>query len=238
LQSITNRYGVKIGLALIPGLLEPDLVSFVHVGARDFYPMCHGWRHINHGAGNNPCEFGNGRPRAAARADAERALHTFCRHFPGVPPIFVPPFNRIDAAMVRELARLGFVGLSGSQRPLERRVARLIDRFEWTPVINLARSEFLPRIDAQIDLIDWKSGSARDACDVAEMLVAQLRLRRKGFLTLHSPIGLLTHHRVHDEKIWHLLESVVAFLKEDLGIEFNEISRSFQTRVELRSVAN
>ena len=228
LHSIATRYDVSVGLALIPGLLEDDLVAFLRSESSKFHPMCHGWKHVNHGSAGNPSEFGDGRPHRAAYLDATYALQAFHQHFTGAAAVFVPPFNRITSAMIGALAGIGFAGLSVAPRPLERRIARVINRFDWAPALNIAWKGPLPRIDAHVDLIEWKSGSARDAVAVAEVLVGQLRLRRKGFLPARTPIGLLTHHRVHDESIWRLLESLIVLIKSSLECEFIEVGHMFR----------
>jgi hypothetical protein len=230
LCSIACRFELSIGLALIPGLLEDDLVAFLATHAPQLFPMCHGWKHTNHGSTRAPAEFGCSRPHAASCADASRAVQAFRRHFANG-AVFVPPFGRISPAMIGALRELGFLGLSGAQRPFERRCARLVGRFGWLPAMNVARPVPLPRIDAHIDLIDWRAGTAEAIEVVAAGLVSQLRLRRRGFLAPRAPIGLLTHHRVHDEKVWELLECLVDFLKRR-EVEFLDIRGMFGGGVE------
>jgi hypothetical protein len=212
LWSIASRFELTIGLALIPGLLEDDLVAFLATRAPQLFPMCHGWKHTNHGSPRKPAEFGESRPHAASCADVARALQAFRRHF-ATGAVFVPPFGRISPAMIGALGELGFLALSGAPRPFERRCARLVGRFAWAPAINVSRPAPLPRIDAHIDLIDWHKGTAEDIEVVAARLVSQLRLRRRGFLAPRVPIGLLTHHLAHDGKVWELLECLIDFLK-------------------------
>ena len=228
LQSIATRYDVSVGLALIPGLLQADLVDFLRTQSRNFHPMCHGWKHVDHGDAGNPNEFGNSRSHSATCQDATLALQAFRAHFAGTETVFVPPFNRITPAMIGALADIGYAGLSVGPRPLERRIARVVNRFDWTPSLNIAWKGPLPRIDAHVDLIDWQSGSAQAMDVVAQAMVGQLRLRRKGFLPAGTPIGLLTHHRVHDESIWRLLENLIDLIKSSLACEFIQVGRMFQ----------
>jgi hypothetical protein len=225
LGSIAARYGVKVGLAFIAGLAEPDLIAFLRAQSNSFFPMCHGWKHVNHASPKEPAEFGEARPLAEARVDTMFALQVFHRHFAAIPAVFVPPFGRISMAVIDALPAIGFVGLSGGQRPFERRAARIAVRFGWVPAVNIASAGPLPRIDAHIDLIDWRSGSAQDIALVADWLVGQLRLRRRGFLPARTPVGLLTHHRVHDERIWQLLESLIDALK--FRVDFIDIAGEF-----------
>jgi hypothetical protein len=228
LTAIAIRHNVSVGLAFVPGLLVADLIPFLRRQAGKLYPMCHGWKHVNYGSPDNPSEFGSTRPQPAARLDAVRALETFRHHFPEVPAIFVPPFNRIAPQMIDALTGIGFAGLSAAPRPLERRMARLIGRLDWAgPKLNIAWRGSLPRVDAHVDLINWRTGSARDLNGIADALLGQLRVRRRAFLPARAPIGLLTHHRVHDEPIWRLLEALIVFLKDELGGEFVDVDRMF-----------
>ena len=230
LHSIATRYDVNVGLALIPGLLEADLVAFLRTKSSNFYPMCHGWKHVNHASAGNPGRFGNGRSHRAACLDATRAGYAAIRQsFYGHSAVFVPPFksHRVDHDRCAGQHRL-FSGLSVGPRPLERRIARVVNRYGWAPALNIAWKGPLQRIDAHVDQIEWKSGSARDMDVVADALMGQLRLRRKGFLPPRTPIGLLTHHRVHDERIWHLLESLIVLIKSSLECEFMEVGHMFR----------
>ena len=220
LASVVRSYQLSGGLAAIPGLLQGDFVAWVAEQGGKFQPMCHGWKHINHQPSGPPSEFGDRRAYAAAHRDVEHALQAFAVHFPTTPPVFVPPFNRMSPALIPALADIGFCAVSSAPRRLERRLAQLLVHGAWLPAFGIARPEPLPRMDAHIDLLDWGSGSARDDSALAEDLVGQLRLRRKGFLASSAPIGLLTHHRVHDERTWAVLQRLLAFLKREEAVTF------------------
>jgi hypothetical protein len=238
LADIAKLHSVSVGLAFIPGELAADLVPFLRHQSGTLHPMCHGWKHVNYASVNNPSEFGSGRSHQAARFDAVRALETFRDHFPNVRAVFVPPFNRIAPSMINALTEIGFAGLSAAPWSLERRVARLVGRFDWpVPTVNIARRGPLPRIDAHIDLIDWQSGSARDLNSIADALLGQLRLRRRAFLPARSPIGLLTHHRAHNEPIWRLLEALIVYLKDEVEGEFVEVRHMFNENAPIKSPA-
>src|SRR5689334_22204884 len=112
LREIAARYAVKIGLAVIPGQAVPELTAFLETNARNFYPMCHGWQHINYNTRRKPAEFGAERPHPKLVRDAERALGSFSTAFRNAKPIFVPPFNRITPELIRALPSVGFFGVS------------------------------------------------------------------------------------------------------------------------------
>jgi hypothetical protein len=220
LRGLADRHDINIGLAIIPAKVHHNLVNaFPHLGKR-FQPMCHGWQHANYGQAGQPEEFGDCRPLRALREDAEKAYKVFTGHFGIDCPIFVPPFSRIASDLVTDLPRIGFAGLSAGPGLMERRLLRLSAHLPWMPVLRLRTETPVPRFDVQIDLIDWSRSTARQPETVAADLVANLRLRRRGFLPCDRPIGLLTHHLVHDEPIWRLCDDILEMLKRHEAVGF------------------
>ena len=98
--------------------------------------------------------------------------------------ILVPPWNRIDADLVRRLPSVGFSALS---------------------TFGPSNPGVMPRLNSDLDIIDWRNGRIgrpRDdlARKLAEILAAQDR------------IGILTHHLAHDATAWASLESLLVGL--------------------------
>lgn len=224
LHALAERHGITIGLAIIPGKLHPSLLNYWDSGARNFRPMCHGWKHINHGPANKPAEFGRDRPLNCLIEDAAAACQVFCQHFSGSRPIFVPPFNRISHSLTRALPTLGFVAVSAIPTSLDRTLIRLGSRFAWTPIASLDALSSFPRIDVHIDVIDWTSRTAFDTRIIADRLVQQLRGRRRVALAASQPIGLLTHHLVHDGAIWRACDQLLDVLRRHDAVEFIDIA--------------
>jgi peptidoglycan/xylan/chitin deacetylase (PgdA/CDA1 family) len=224
LCTLAERHGVNVGLALIPGKLEQSLIKFLENRRAQFYPMCHGWKHVDYGRRGRPAEFGSERPASALYDDGRRAFETFAEHFGGVAAVFVPPFNRIADAMVSALPTIGFVGVSKGPRALERRLSRIVSHIGWAPSARLPARGSVPHFDVQIDLIDWRRRTARDAAAVASDLVGHLRLRRSGFVSPEVPIGLLTHHLVHDDAIWALCDDLFSVLREHESSAFADVA--------------
>ena len=228
LQSIATRYDVSVGLALIPGLL----------GFRPGRLYCGRNRATSIPCATDGSTSTTAMPatpmNSATRARTARHVRTqrwpcrrfgaFRRHRDGVRAALQPHHAGHD----RGAGRHRLCRLSVGPRPLERRIARVVNRFDWAPSLNIAWKGPLPRIDAHVDLIDWQSGSAQAMDVVAQAMVGQLRLRRKGFPPAGAPIGLLTHHRVHDESIWRLLESLIDLIKGSLACKFIQVGRMFQ----------
>jgi hypothetical protein len=150
--------------------------------------LVHGLSHANHAPpARKKAEFGADRALSALEADAELALGTAVGAFGSrLLPVFVPPWNRIAAAFVSALPGLGYRGLS-----------TLGNRARSEPVAALAQ------VNIHFDPIDWHGG--RGLLD-PERLIAQLATaiadRADRRTDADEPIGLLTHHLVHDEVTW------------------------------------
>lgn len=223
LRDIAARYAVKIGLAIIPGQAVPELTGFLETNARHFYPMCHGWRHINYNMRRKPAEFGGERPHPNLVRDAELALDSFSTAFRNVKPIFVPPFNRITPALIRALPDVGFFGVSLMPTSFEQKLARLGSKINVSLPVAIPDLRGSNRIDVHIDLINWQTRSAQDYRLLAQQLVRELRYRRLGYLRTDSPIGLLTHHLAHDLSIWRACDDVLSFLRPHPAVRFLDL---------------
>jgi hypothetical protein len=108
-------------------------------------------------------------------------------------PVFVPPWNRIAEELAQALPRVGYAALSTyKRRPPQGSPLRL--NTHWDP-------------------IDWRGGGG--LADEATLLDQLVRLieedlaREPGVL---EPIGLLTHHLVHDGWIERFLDELVGRL--------------------------
>jgi hypothetical protein len=107
--------------------------------------------------------------------------------------VFVPPFHALAMSFKAEISRLGYLGLSAGE-PL-------------TP-----RFDGLLEVNAEIDIMNWHTGTFLGADRVAEMLVKQLLDRRTGARPMDEPIGILSHHLVHDKKVFGFLCELFVFL--------------------------
>lgn len=225
LRDFATRHNIRIGLAVIPGKILPSLTDFLGNNMQQFYPMCHGWKHVNHNRGNRPGEFGPDRPFSNMIMDAQSALSLFSGHFGALKAIFVPPFNRVTPAMVKALPNIGFFGVSLMPNYLERKMLQLGSRLTWSRVIKLPDFSGSPRIDVHLDMINWKTRTARETKTIVNHLVRQLHGRRLGLLAADTPIGLLTHHLAHNERIWRTCDEAVEVLQSHKAVEFIDVGR-------------
>ena len=209
LHDLVRKYRITIGLAIVPGLLHSDLLEFLAVARGEFYPMCHGWKHLNHATKYRPCEFGPDRPFDSLLGDAELAYEKFHECFDSVKVIFVPPYNCINQTLVHALPGIGFAGLSLGPSVLEARLARAGSKVWIPPVVKIDRKSNVTRVDAQVDLIDWQRRTAKDPGVIADCFIGHLRLRRWGIVSPNDPIGILTHHLNHSDQVWRVCEDLL-----------------------------
>jgi len=185
LMDLADRVEAPLTLAVIPAHLTPSLAPAI--AGRNVTVAVHGWSHESHAPpGGKNAEFGAHRPHAAMLGDAGRGKAVIDEAFGAQAlPLFIPPWNRLDPAL--PLADLGYEGLSVyGQR-------------------EITSAHGLTRFDAHLDPIDWRG--TRSAVAPQGFVDQLVKL-----LDSDAPIGLMTHHLVHDEAIWALVEGVVARL--------------------------
>lgn len=184
LIALATTWDIPVVLAVIPMPAEPELVRSL-AGARARIAL-HGFAHVNHaGLGEKKQELGPHRPAATVLDELGQGRDRLNALFPGrTAGMLVPPWNRIAADLVPHLPGLGLRWLSafGPEPPT-------------TPAANLVR------IDCQLDIMDWRTRRSHPADILAVRLADLVRQRRR----TPGPIGILTHHLVHDEAAWTFL---------------------------------
>ena len=196
LLEIASAAEIPVALAAIPALIEPSLVDRVN-NARPVTVLQHGYAHRNHAPpGERNWELGSHRPLDVVIAELQKGRTELSRLFGRrFLPVLVPPWNRIDPAVVARLPVAGFQGLS---------------TFGVRPAIG----ERLVQCNTHVDLIGWRRGRSFIGQGAAiERLVAQLKSRREGEADPTEPIGILTHHLDLDGDAWQFLEELVAHTK-------------------------
>jgi hypothetical protein len=189
LLDLAARFDVPVALAVIPEPAEEGLAAALATRS-GVDVLVHGWAHSNHApAGQKKQELGLHRPADVVLDELARGLAR-ARHLFGAAarPILVPPWNRIDPALLPRLPALGYAALSvfGSPKP--------------APIAML---------NTTVDLIDWHgTRSLREPAallgEIVEQLDAGLDEAGGGL-----PIGILTHHLVHDAAIWGFLRDLL-----------------------------
>ena len=120
-------------------------------------------------------------------------------------PVFVPPWNRISDDLVAHLPQLGYSVLS-----------------TFTPRKTRSPAPGLTQINTHIDPIDWKdTRSLLPEDQLIASITAHLQDRRTGMVDVQEPLGLLTHHLVHDDAIWSFCVRLTRLLMQGPGIPWS-----------------
>jgi len=203
LLELANRYEAGIALACIPAHLQPSLVERLRGEDRAF-ALVHGFSHTNHAPpGDKKAEFGPRRPvQTMAQEAADALAQARTQLGERLLPVFVPPWNRIAPTLVPALPRLGYRALSTFR---DRRAART--------------AEGLVIVNTHVDPIDWHgTRSLLDPDGLVRNLADAVKRRLSGDADALEPVGFLTHHLVHDEKVWTFCENLLVYLSRNNAI--------------------
>ena len=190
------RAGIPLTIAAIPSGTAPALAQAV-AAVPGVEVAQHGWSHTNHaGPGEKKQELGAHRPLGVVMEEVARGLrHLSALCGPRFTPLMVPPWNRIAPQVTAALPAAGFRALS---------------------VYGPVRPGPLPQINTQVDLIDWHgTRGGRDARVIEEEILAAMS---KG------PVGILTHHLVHDAAAWGVLEALARVTLSHPGCRWVAVS--------------
>lgn len=205
LSDLAERFEVPVLLAVIPMLAEPGLAAALQRMPL-LQPCQHGVRHQNHAPpGAKKSEFGA--ERSAVTVDAEIAEAGLrLRDLLGdkLVPIFVPPWNRIDPRHAARLPALGFTGLSCFRGH------------------RLAGTGDLVLLDTDLDVMDWQGGRVgRQHEELVAELVSLLAQRRTGSID-EPTLGVLLHHRDHDDTVWSFLDGLLRLARAHPAVHLAE----------------
>jgi hypothetical protein len=213
LLEVTRRYHVPLALAVIPQGAGPALAKRLaresHVRA-----LVHGWAHANHApSGEKKQELGAHRPAEIVLSELRQGLEKLTALFgPVAAPVLVPPWNRIDKALIPQLPGLGFTGLSVFGKPFAAPLA----------IVN-----------STVDIMDWHG--TRGCRDHAAIIGEILSALRHGFDNpAEPPIGLLTHHLVHDGAAWAFMERLFEVASDAQAASWLSIDEAMASAVSMR----
>jgi hypothetical protein len=86
----------------------------------------------------------------------------------------------------------------------------------------------LVQVNTHFDPINWHgTRSARPLDGMILRLARLIDARLDGGADREEPIGLLTHHLVHDEAVWHLCESLLERLSRSGLVRYPFASQFF-----------
>lgn len=187
LLGLSRHHGAPLALAVIPAHAGEALAQRLgHEGNATV--LVHGWSHDNYAPeGKKKQELGPHRPAETVLGELSRGLARLAAlHGAKAAPVLVPPWNRIDPALVTQLGDIGFEALSVFGPPKQAPIAIL---------------------NSTVDIMDWHgTRGCRDHAVLVGEIVEQFSVARLSGDT--TPFGLLTHHLVHDASAWDFLETL------------------------------
>lgn len=188
LLQLKRRWRVPLSLAVIPEKAQTSLAYAVQ--EKDIDILVHGFAHVNHASPNErKAEFTLNRDIATMRNELAEGLAKLKRLLPQALPVFVPPWNRFPNALMDELPRTGYGGVSA-----------------WGPESEGAKQNGLTIANMHIDLIDWRNGAAAKPF---QTLKTELETR-----VASGPIGILTHHLQMQDAAFDALDRLFSVIAE------------------------
>lgn len=188
LLELTADAGLPLTLAVIPASAGEALATRL-ADERHVLVALHGWSHTNHaGPDQKKQELGAHRAPDVVLGELRDGFailqRLFGRRFM---PMLVPPWNRINGALIAELPTLGLKVLS---------------------VYGAAKADSpIKLLNTHVDIMNWHGiRGGRPHAELVADVVAELRTR---FDDDAEPIGILTHHLVHDETAWAFLSNLL-----------------------------
>lgn len=182
LLSLTAAHAVPLLLAVIPAFTGKALADRLEDAGHASVAV-HGWAHKTYAPpGEKNQELGHHRPAEQVLAELGEGFRSLAvLHGERFVPMLVPPWNRIAPEIVAGLPGLGFEALSvfGPEKPAP-----------------------LKMLNTHVDIIDWRGtrGGRTTEAVIADLVRVSQSWER--------PIGLLTHHLVHDEAAWDVMASI------------------------------
>ena len=204
LLSIRAEADVPLALAVIPKFAETALMGRMkETGSVSV--LQHGWAHAkNSPEGEKASEFGESRPLEASLADLQRG-HDRLAPLAGnlFLPVLTPPWNRIGGKARSARHVVGLTGLS---------------------VFGPSGGE--PHVcNTHFDIIAWRTtrgfiGMRKAYARLADEIEHRLA-------EPEEPIGILTHHLVHDEESNAFLRHLFGLLREESHVTWPDLPKLF-----------
>lgn len=205
LLALANRHSLPLALAVIPQPATAELAARLAEESR-VAVLQHGWRHQAHNpAGEKKAELGSHRPLKQVLEELRSGRDKLAGLFADRSrPVLVPPWNRVgkDVAAARHVVGLPGLSLFG-------------DKSTADPHL----------VNTHIDITIWKP--RRRPMELPTVYGALGREVRKRIAGLDEPLGILSHHLVHEEASWSLLEALCDDLAHHPGAAWPNVDELF-----------
>lgn len=209
LLGLTTAHSIPLTLAVIPAPTGTELAERLAAEA-GLSVAVHGWSHKNHAPiDEKKQELGSHRPAETVLGELRQGHDRLRELYPQqFVPMLVPPWNRIDAPLVPALAGCGFSCLS------------VYGPSKTTSPIAL--------VNTQVDIMDWHgTGGGRDHGELVSGLIGELQRRFDGD---PEPVGVLTHHLVHDKTAWEFVERLLLATSGHPALEWVSVADMLRGR--------
>lgn len=208
LVAAAARHGVPLALAVIPEPAQAALAERLAAEPPHVAVLQHGYAHRNHApAGEKAAELGAHRPAQVVLEELDVGRRKLDRLFgERFLPVLTPPWNRVCEEVAARRAEAGLSGLT-----------------------TFARMHASERgcVNTHVDIVDWKRG--RVFAGWAKMLKV-LQEEIDGRLAGDpAPIGLLTHHLVHDQGCRDFLEVFLSVAAAHPAVRWPPVGTLFGT---------
>ncbi len=196
LLTLAEAEAAPLVIAAIPAALREAAVARINASqAPGLAVVQHGYAHTNHAReGEKKIELGGANPAPQCIAHLHMGHEILSGRFPKrFLPTLVPPWNRIDPALLGQLPALGYTAISiyGARQSAEPEAG-------------------LKQINCHIDILNWRQDAVfLDEAEVLKLACNHLEARRNNQVDVDEPTGLLSHHLRHDEAAWRFLEKFV-----------------------------
>jgi hypothetical protein len=198
LLALFDGLAMPIDLAVIPQAIAPDVAARLAHRARLSGLIGlhqHGFAHVNHELIGRRCEFGPARPLEAQRQDIEDGRRRLLTLFGAeLDSIFTPPWNRCVADTAICLLEVGIAVLSRDRSAEPIGVSGLVE-------CAITSDWLLKRKGVRVSRDIWAVDFAR-AIEAAE-----------------SPLGVMLHHAVMDERDREAFGLVLELLRNHPGVQ-------------------
>jgi hypothetical protein len=201
LLALSAQFSIPMTLAVIPAFTGEALSARL-AGEERVTVAVHGWSHENHAsASEKKQELGSHRPAAEVLALlGEGFVKLRSLHGMKFAPVLVPPWNRIASGLLPELSGLGYRALS---------------------VYGAAKQAPLASINTHVDIMDWHgTGGCKPHTAIVADMVRELE---RCFAGSGEPIGLLTHHLVHDEAAWDFIATAADIIASSKAARWHAV---------------
>lgn len=197
LLALAAAQQTPLALAVVPAQAQPALALAIDASGAPCAVLQHGYAHQNHaGPGEKKIELGPQRPAQVILGELAtgwlRLETLFARR---ALPVLVPPWNRLAPFLLPVLPELGYRGLS-----------------QFGPRVRVMPVQHVRQVNCHVDPFDWRGGSGfiGGAATVKALAEHLARVLEGGETAAGEPVGLMTHHAVHDEAMWAFLHELLS----------------------------